>query len=406
MQSKDLVQLAEQFGSPLYVYDAEKIQSQYNRLTKAFSKVEKLRINYAMKALSNVAILQLLKEMGSGLDTVSIQEVLLGLHAGYDPEKIFYTPNGVSLEEIEEVATMGVQINIDNLSILEQFGTKYPNVPVCIRINPHVMAGGNANISVGHIDSKFGISVHQLPHLVRIVENTKMNIVGIHMHTGSDILDIEVFLYAAEILFDAAKNFKNLEFLDFGSGFKVPYKKDDIETDIEELGKKLSKRFNAFCTEYGKELTLIFEPGKFLVSEAGFFLAKVNVVKQTTSTVFAGIDSGFNHLIRPMFYGSQHHIENISHPKGKERFYSVVGYICETDTFANNRKIAEIKEGDILSFRNAGAYCFSMASNYNSRYKPAEVLWMNGEGHLIRAHETFEDILKNQIPLPIAVTSA
>ena len=405
MQSKDLVQLAEQFGSPLYVYDAEKIQSQYNRLTKAFSKVEKLRINYAMKALSNVAILQLLKEMGSGLDTVSIQEVLLGLHAGYDPEKIFYTPNGVSLEEIEEVAAMGVQINIDNLSILEQFGTKYPNVPVCIRINPHVMAGGNANISVGHIDSKFGISVHQLPHLVRIVENTKMNIVGIHMHTGSDILDIEVFLYAAEILFDAARNFKNLEFLDFGSGFKVPYKKDDIETDIEELGKKLSKRFNAFCTEYGKELTLIFEPGKFLVSEAGFFLAKVNVVKQTTSTVFAGIDSGFNHLIRPMFYGSQHHIENISHPKGKERFYSVVGYICETDTFANNRKIAEIKEGDILSFRNAGAYCFSMASNYNSRYKPAEVLWMNGEGHLIRAHETFEDILKNQIPLPVAVAS-
>jgi diaminopimelate decarboxylase len=405
MQSKDLVQLAEQFGSPLYVYDAEKIQSQYNRLTKAFSKVEKLRINYAMKALSNVAILQLLKEMGSGLDTVSIQEVLLGLHAGYEPEKIFYTPNGVSLEEIEEVSAMGVQINIDNLSILEQFGTKYPNVPVCIRINPHVMAGGNANISVGHIDSKFGISVHQLPHLVRIVENTKMNIVGIHMHTGSDILDIEVFLYAAEILFDAARNFKNLEFLDFGSGFKVPYKKDDIETDIEELGKKLSKRFNAFCTEYGKELTLIFEPGKFLVSEAGFFLAKVNVVKQTTSTVFAGIDSGFNHLIRPMFYGSQHHIENISHPKGKERFYSVVGYICETDTFANNRKIAEIKEGDILSFRNAGAYCFSMASNYNSRYKPAEVLWMNGEGHLIRAHETFEDLLKNQIPLPVAVTS-
>ncbi|WP_070786678.1 diaminopimelate decarboxylase [Flavobacterium crassostreae] len=404
MQSKDLVQLAEQFGSPIYVYDADKIKSQYNRLTNAFSKVEKLRINYAMKALSNVAILQLLKEMGSGLDTVSIQEVQLGLHAGYEPEKIFYTPNGVSLEEIEEVNAMGVQINIDNLSILEQFGAKHPNVPVCIRINPHVMAGGNTNISVGHIDSKFGISIHQLPHLVRIVENTKMNIVGIHMHTGSDILDIEVFLYAAEILFDAARNFKDLEFLDFGSGFKVPYKKDDIETDIEELGKKLSKRFNAFCTEYGKELTLIFEPGKFLVSEAGHFLAKVNVIKQTTSTVFAGIDSGFNHLIRPMLYGSQHHIDNISNPKGKERFYSVVGYICETDTFANNRRIAEIKEGDILSFKNAGAYCYSMASNYNSRYKPAEVLWIQGQGHLIRAHETFEDLLKNQISLPSEVT--
>jgi diaminopimelate decarboxylase len=404
MQPKDLLQLTEQFGSPIYVYDGDKIKSQYNRLTKAFSKVNNLRINYAMKALSNVAILQLLREMGSGLDTVSIQEVLLGLHAGYAPEKIFYTPNGVSLEEIEEVNAMGVQINIDNLSILEQFGAKHPAVPVCIRINPHVMAGGNTNISVGHIDSKFGISIHQLPHLVRIVENTKMNIVGIHMHTGSDILDIEVFLYAAEILFDAAKNFKDLEFLDFGSGFKVPYKKDDIETDIEELGKKLSKRFNAFCKEYGKDLTLIFEPGKFLVSEAGSFLVKVNVIKQTTSTVFAGVDSGFNHLIRPMLYGSQHQIDNISNPKGKERFYSVVGYICETDTFANNRRISEIKEGDILSFRNAGAYCYSMASNYNSRYRPAEVLWMNGQGHLIRAHETFADLLRNQIPLPMEAT--
>lgn len=403
MQSKDLLQLVEQFGSPLYVYDAEKIKSQYRRLTNAFAKVDKLRINYAMKALSNVAILQLLKEMGSGLDTVSIQEVQLGLHAGYAPEKIFYTPNGVSLEEIEEVHALGVQINIDNLSILEQFGAKHPHVPVCIRINPHVMAGGNSNISVGHIDSKFGISIHQLPHLVRIVENTKMNIVGIHMHTGSDILDIEVFLHAAEILFDAARHFKDLEFLDFGSGFKVPYKKDDIETDIEELGKKLSKRFNEFCKEYGKDLMLIFEPGKFLVSEAGVFLAKVNVVKQTTSTVFAGIDSGFNHLIRPMFYGSYHQIENISNTKGKERFYSVVGYICETDTFANNRRIAEINEGDILCFRNAGAYCFSMASNYNSRFKPAEVLWINGKGHLIRAREEFEDLLKNQISLPAEI---
>ena len=405
MKPEVLQQLATEFGSPLYVYDAEKIAFQYNRLQNAFSKVERFKVHYAVKALSNVSVLKYLKSLGSGLDTVSLQEVQLGLHAGVDPKDIIYTPNGVSMEEIEEVAQLGVQINIDNLSKLEQFGTKHPNVPVCIRINPHVMAGGNANISVGHIDSKFGISIHQLPHLLRIVENTKMNIVGIHMHTGSDILDIEVFLYAAEILFDVAKNFKNLDFLDFGSGFKVPYKKDDIETDIEELGNKLSKRFNSFCAEYGKDLTLIFEPGKFLVSEAGYFLAKVNVVKQTTSTVFAGIDSGFNHLIRPMFYGSQHHIDNISNPKGKERFYSVVGYICETDTFASNRRIAEINEGDILSFRNAGAYCFSMSSNYNSRYKPAEVLWIKGEGHLIRAHESFEDLLKNQIQLPVETTT-
>lgn len=408
METKQLLHLAEEFGNPLYVYDAEKIQSQYLRLEKAFSKVNHLRINYAVKALSNISILKLLKQMGSGLDTVSIQEVRLGLLAGFSPEMIIYTPNGVSMEEIETVAALGVQINIDNLSILEQFGTKHPTTPVCIRINPHVMAGGNSNISVGHIDSKFGISIHQMPHLLRIVENTGMHINGIHMHTGSDILDIEVFLYAAEILFEVAAQFEYLEFLDFGSGFKVPYKKDDIQTDVEELGKKLTKRFNTFCAEYGRDLTLTFEPGKFLVSEAGFFVAKVNVVKQTTSTVFAGIDSGFNHLIRPMLYGSHHHIENISNPKGKERFYSVVGYICETDTFASNRRIPEIKEGDLLCFRNAGAYCYSMSSNYNSRVRPAEVLWYEGKGHLIRERETFEDIIRNQVIMefePATVTA-
>ena len=401
MQSQELVKLAESFGSPLYVYDAEKIHSQYIRLSNAFSKVPRLRINYACKALSNITILKLLKSYGSYLDTVSIQEVKLGIHAGFEPHQIIYTPNGVSFEEIEEAAALGVQINIDNLSVLEHFGTKHPKVPVCIRINPHVMAGGNSNISVGHIDSKFGISIHQMPHILRIVENTKMHINGIHMHTGSDILDIEVFLYAAEILFDAANNFKSLDFLDFGSGFKVPYKKGDIETNIEELGKKLTKRFLTFEKEYGRPLTLAFEPGKFLVSESGYFLAKVNVVKQTTSTVFAGVDSGFNHLIRPMLYGSQHSIENISNPKGKERFYTVVGYICETDTFANNRRISEIKEGDILCFKNAGAYCFSMSSNYNSRFKPAEVLWKDGKGHLITKRETFEDLIKNKIEVMI-----
>ena len=401
MKPEVLQQLATEFGSPLYVYDAEKIAFQYNRLQNAFSKVERFKVHYAVKALSNVSVLKYLKNLGSGLDTVSLQEVQLGLLAGVDPKDIIYTPNGVSMEEIENVAALGVQINIDNLSILEQFGTKHPTTPVCIRINPHVMAGGNANISVGHIDSKFGISIHQLPHILRIIENTKMHINGIHMHTGSDILDVEVFLYAAEILFETAKNFPELDFIDFGSGFKVPYKKGDIETNVEEFGRKLTKRFLAFEKEYGRPLTLAFEPGKFLVSEAGYFLAKVNVVKQTTSTVFAGIDSGFNHLIRPMLYGAQHHIENISNPKGKERYYSVVGYICETDTFASNRRITEIHEGDILCFRNAGAYCFSMASNYNSRLKPAEVLWKDGKGHLIRERETFDDIMRNQVMIEI-----
>jgi len=397
MNYSDLQEIAKTYGNPLYVYDSEKIKSQYNRLTNAFKGVKNLKLNYAAKALSNLTILKLMNSLGSGLDTVSIQEVKLGLLAGFQPESIIFTPNGVSLEEIEEAAALGVNINIDNLSVLEQFGGKHPDIPVCIRINPHVMAGGNSNISVGHIDSKFGISIHQIPHLLRIVELTKMNINGIHMHTGSDILDIDVFLYASEILFETAKNFKNLEFIDFGSGFKVPYKAGDIETNIEELGKKLGSRFNAFCEEYGRPLTLAFEPGKFLVSEAGYFLAKVNVVKQTTSTVFASVDSGFNHLMRPMLYGASHEIVNISNQNGKERYYSVVGYICETDTFASNRRITEISEGDILCFKNAGAYCFTMASNYNSRFRPAEVLWHQGKAILIRERETFDDLIRNQV---------
>ena len=405
MIDSDLLDVASEYGNPVYVYDSEKIASQYQRLINAFSSVGDLRINYATKALSNISILKLMKQLGSGLDTVSIQEVQLGLAAGFEPQAIIYTPNGVSLKEIEAVTKMGVQINIDNLSLLEQFGTRHPKTPVCIRINPHVMAGGNSNISVGHIDSKFGISIHQIPHLLRIVENTAMNINGIHMHTGSDILDIDVFLHAAEILFDTAKHFKNLEFLDFGSGFKVPYHENDIETNIEELGEKLSKRFIAFCQEYGSDLQLIFEPGKYLVSQAGHFVTQVNVVKQTTSTVFAQVDSGFNHLIRPMLYGSHHHVGNLSNPNGKERFYSVVGYICETDTFGSNRKIAEITEGDLLVFRNSGAYCFSMASNYNSRYRPAEVLWHKGKAHLIRKRETFEDILHNQVEIAFSKAS-
>ncbi|WP_442266432.1 diaminopimelate decarboxylase [Tenacibaculum sp. ZS6-P6] len=396
MENNLLLDLAKKHGSPLYVYDTEKIISQYKRITKAFSKVKNVKINYATKALSNVNILKVFNKLGSGLDTVSIQEVKLGLLAGFEPKDIIYTPNGVSLKEIEDVAKLGVQINIDNLSILELFGQKHPNIPVCIRINPHVMAGGNSKISVGHIDSKFGISIHQVPHIKRVVENTGMHINGIHMHTGSDILDVDTFLMATEILFNTAKEFKNIEFIDFGSGFKVPYKEGDIATNIEDLGKHLSKRFNDFCKEYGRDLTLMFEPGKFLVSQAGYFLATVNVIKQTTSTVFAGIDSGLNHLIRPMFYNSYHFIENLSNPKGRERFYSIVGYICETDTFGTNRRINEIREDDILCFHNAGAYCFSMASNYNSRYRPAEVMIHEGKDYLIRKRETFEDIMRNQ----------
>jgi diaminopimelate decarboxylase len=391
--------LARKHGSPLYIYDTSVMIRQYERITSSFSGA-RVKINYACKALTNLNVLKLFRGLGSGLDAVSVQEVELGLKAGFPPQDILYTPNCVSIEEIEEAVELGVRINIDNIAILEEFGNKHgAKVPICVRINPHVLGGGNNKISTGHIDSKFGISIYQMPHVHRIVETNQMKIEGIHMHTGSDILDMETFLRASEIMFETAKEFKELDYVDFGSGFKVPYKADDVATDVEALGKDLSKRFNRFCDEYGKELTLIFEPGKFLVSEAGSFVARVNVIKQTTSTVFAGLDTGMNHFIRPMFYDSYHEIINVSKPGGKTRIYTVVGYICETDTFGWNRKISEASEGDYLLFKNAGAYCYAMSSNYNSRFRPAEVMVHQGKDHLIRKREDMEDLLRNQIEL-------
>lgn len=391
--------LCQRYDTPIYVYDTATMQEQYNSLKNAFSGTN-TKIKFACKALNNINVLRFFKNIGAGLDTVSIQEVWTGLKAGFLPKDIIYTPNCVSLEEIDLAVKEGVQINIDNISILEQFGHKYGNtVPVCIRINPHVMAGGNINISTGHIDSKFGISIYQIRHLERVIKSENIRVNGLHMHTGSDILDVDVFLRAADILFEVTGHFPDLEFIDFGSGFKVPYKPDDYSTDVSELGSRLTSSFKDFCKSYGRELELWFEPGKYLVSQSGTFMAKVNVIKQTTATVFVGVDSGLNHLIRPMFYNSYHHMVNVSNPLGKPRIYTVVGYICETDTFGWDRKLSEVNEGDIIAFQNAGAYGFTMSSNYNSRFRPAEVLVHEGKDYLIRQRETLDDLLRNQIEI-------
>jgi diaminopimelate decarboxylase len=394
-----LVKIAEEFGTPVYVYHAEKIKTQYEKLQKAFTKTD-ARFFYACKALTNINILKYINSLGCGLDTVSIQEVQLGLKAGFDPKNIIFTPNCVDLQEIIAAKDLGVNINIDNISILEQFGNKFgSSYPICIRLNPHIMAGGNFKISTGHVDSKFGISIHQLRHIERIVKSTKLKVTGLHMHTGSEIKDVDVFLRGVEIMFEMAEHFPDLESIDLGSGFKVAYQQGDPETDIDLLGKKLSDAFNGFNKNYHRPLQLWFEPGKFLVSQSGYFVVKANVIKQTTATVFVGVNSGFNHLIRPMFYDAFHLIRNISNPHGTERIYTVVGNICETDTFGWDRKINEVREGDFLVFYNAGAYGFEMSSNFNSRLKPAEVLIKEGKPHLIRKRDTLDDILKNQIEI-------
>lgn len=395
---EEIVKLA---GTPVYVYDTAVMARQVKRLRDAFTGVD-LRIQYACKALTNVNVLRFLRTQGCGIDAVSIQEVELALHAGFAPAEILFTPNMAAYAEYQRAVELGVHINIDSLSVLEHFGHDFGGrVPVCIRFNPHIMAGGNERISTGHIDSKFGISIHQLRHVQRIMQSTGLKVNGLHMHTGSDILDAEVFLQGAELILDLAPSFPDLTFLDLGSGFKVPYKPDDIETDIEELGQRLAERIAAFNAGRSAPVSVWFEPGKFIVSESGTLLVRVEQVKHTTATVFAGVDSGLNHLIRPMLYGSYHHIVNVSNPTGKPRIYTVVGYICETDTFGWDRKLNEVREGDLLAFRNAGAYGWSMASNYNSRFRPPEVLVHKGRAQLIRRRETLDDLLRNQVELEL-----
>jgi diaminopimelate decarboxylase len=397
LSHQQLKELANQFGTPLYVYHAEKIQEQFQTLEKAFNDCN-ARFFYACKALTNINILKYLQQLGAGLDCVSSNEVRLGLKAGFAPTDILFTPNCVDLAEIEEGKNLGVNINIDNISILEQFGNKYgSSYPICIRFNPHIMGGGHYKMSTGHIDSKFGISVHQMRHIERIVKTTRIRVNGIHMHTGSDIKDVGVFLQGLEVMFELADHFPDLEFVDLGSGFKVPYHEEDVSTDVFDLGAKVSEVFKKYAEEKGKKLEVWFEPGKFIVSEAGYFIVKCNVIKQTTATVFAGVNSGFNHLIRPMMYEAYHRIENVSNSNGNHRIYTVVGNICETDTFAWDRKLSEVHEGDYLVFYNAGAYGFEMSSNFNSRLKPAEVLFKDGEAHLIRKPDVFEDLLRNQV---------
>lgn len=393
--NKHLLDLSQKYGTPLYVYDASVIETNYNRFASAF-KVPKLKVHYACKALPNMAVLKFLHSLGSGLDCVSIGEVKTGLKVGFSGEDIIFTPNGVAYEEFQEAIERGCKITVDNIPMLERIGTRHPNVPLFIRLNPHLMAGGHRNISVGHIDSKFGISIHQLPMVLRLVKKLNIQVEGIHVHTGSDIIDPDVFLRVADLIFSIAEQFETLQSINFGSGFKVQYSPKDLFTNVEAIGKAFTEAFMEFCDRIGKEIVLRFEPGKYLVSNSGFFLTKVTTLKQTTACSFVGIDSGFNHFLRPMFYQAYHTISNLSNPDGESKLYSVVGNICETDTFAEDRQIPEVREGDIILFENAGAYCHSMSSHYNSRPRPAEVMIKGGQDFLIRRRETLEDIWHNQ----------
>ena len=411
-----LVSLGRQFGTPLYVYHAEKIKEQYEKLTTAF-RGSNTRFFYACKALTNISILKYVCELGASVDCSSINEARLALHAGFPPERVLYTSNGISFEEIEEAQALGIIINIDSLSNLEKFGRKFGHsYPVGVRLRPNIMAGGNLKISTGHDKSKFGIPVDQIEEVLSLVKKYNLYIADLHIHTGSEIVDVDVFVKGIEVLFNIIPRFAELKFIDLGGGFHVPYKKNDFETDINLLARKVEEALDRHASVFGalanvardssnttvsnpggRPLQVWFEPGKFLVSECGYFITQVNVIKETDAATFVSVDSGFNHLIRPMFYDAYHRIENISNPEGPLKKYSVVGNICETDTFAWDRTINEVREGDYLVFYNAGAYGFEMSSNFNSRLKPAEVMVQDGQARIIRRRDQFEDLLRNQV---------
>lgn len=394
-----LAAIANTHGTPVYVYDADKISQQYRQLKTAFQDSD-TRFFYACKALTNINILKHVASIGCDIDCSSINEAKLALHVGVAPERVLYTSNGIHFSEIQEAVSLGINVNIDSLSNLEKFGAAYGHdYPVGIRLRPNIMAGGNLKISTGHDNSKFGIPIDQLDQILDLVKKYNLYIRGLHIHTGSEIKEVAVFMQVADVFAALVPHFPELDFLDMGGGFKVAYKDSDHITHIEELGAEIARFQKNLEAQYGRKFQCWFEPGKYMVSECGYLLSTVNVLKQSGNTVFAGIDTGLNHLIRPMMYDAYHRIENISNPSGALHDYTVTGNICETDTFGTNRKLHEVSEGHVLAIYNAGAYGFEMSSNYNSRYKPAEVMVLGGEAHLIRKRDEFADLLRNQVPV-------
>ncbi len=399
LSAETLSKIANTYGTPVYVYDTDNISHQFEQLNKEFAKTN-TRFFYASKALTNINILQHILNIGCNIDCSSINEAKLAIHTGFEPTNILYTSNGIDFSEIEEAAALGVNINIDSLSNLEKFGKKFGHsYPVGIRLRPNIMAGGNLKISTGHQSSKFGIPIEQLNEILQLVKKYNLYIRGLHIHTGSEIKDVAVFMKVADIFVDLIPHFPEVSFLDLGGGFKVAYKEKDPTTDIAALAHEINIFLTGLEKTHLRQFECWFEPGKYLVSEAGYLVTKVNVLKDFNNIAFAGVDSGLNHLIRPMMYDAYHRIENISNTSGNKKNYTITGNICETDTFGSDRLLHEVREGDFLAIYNAGAYGFEMSSNYNARFKPAEVMVKEGIPQLIRKRDVFADLLRNQTPL-------
>ena len=395
VQPNQLLELAEQYGTPLYVYDLDRVVDNYKNLFN-FIKYDKLQVHYALKANYNIALLKALRDAGAGLDTVSPGEVHLALALGFEREKIIFTANNLTDAEVDEVQALGVLFNIGSLSRLEKYGKAYPGSRLCVRFNPDVVDGENAATATGGDLAKFGILLQDVEKVVEIARKYDLHIVGLHEHTGSGLQHTESVFQSMKNLMALAtpERFPELEFMDFGGGFKVPYKPDEVRVDYVKMGAEITALFSEFCKKYGKDLAMKFEPGKYMVAEAGVMLTRVNTLKFNRTRTIAGCDAGFPQLIRPVFYGAYHHIENLSNPAGAAKVYDVCGNICETgDRFAEQRELSEIRENDVLAIYNAGAYCYSMGGVYNLRSMPGEVAVQGGVAKLIRKRKSNTDLV-------------
>ena len=390
--------LVQDFGSPLYVYNETIIRERYQDLVRAFSGWKNTNLLYAAKANTNPHILQVLREEGAGLDCVSMYEVEFGLLARFSADQMLFTVNNMSDEEMRYAHERGLRLNIDSLSRLERYGQEYPGNDVCLRLTPGVSAGHHAKVRTGHNGCKFGIQFGELDAVQEIAARHRLRIVGLHEHTGSGIKDMDKAMQSIESLIENARRFPNLEFLDFGGGFPIPYRPEEERVDLARFGEEVIGKFSSFCESYGKSLELRFEPGRYIVAEAGIMLCTVTTLRERGDKAIIGVDTGFNHLVRPVMYDSYHHIVNLT-GSGPQRTYNIYGNICESgDKFGENRTMTQVREGDILAILDTGAYGFAMASQYNSRPLPAEVMIRGNEPLLIRRRQTFEDIVSS-IPL-------
>ena len=401
--------LAERFGTPVYVYDAEVIRRQIANVKLAFAGLP-FRPFYAMKANGNLSILRIVREHYLGCDSVSPGEIYLAMRAGFQADDIWFTCSNVSDEDLRAIPDPRIVINVNSMSEIDRCLRLGLENPMAIRVNPPVGAGHHADVVTAGDSVKFGIDVAEVESARMVIEDSGRKVVGLHAHIGSGIDDLEPLLTSARTLLSLVPDFRNLRFVNFGGGISTPYKPGDQEFPLREYGEWLTTLAGALLR--ARDVTAIIEPGRYIVAQSGVLLARVTSRRISAGVDWLGVDTGFNHLARPSKYGAYHHIVNATRgtndslreswdPVVTREDVVVAGNICESgDVFTRaegrtvTRAIDRTRIGDLLAFCDVGAYGFSMASHYNARLLPPEVLVDSGHAHVIRARQTNDDLIR------------